>query len=345
MARFRILKALKPGKSASGNLHDSDGIDAFRGGYTHQDLLMSACYYTAPDPLAPRIYPLGFDIACSDVEQTRMSTLETCYYITRFNIAADGLEIVYTGGGNVTNDVAIEDSGADRDSRKTAYIIEGNSNGAGNHKSNGSYYYTGDSYNLDIGSKPITKASDGTAPSAEMIILIALIVFNGQLTSPMPALNYHLALQMTETGIQNLDIDGYSQLFIPLPNSIRTATGRYVIPLTMKELLYLSSSCISELTKQQSPEDSMIVPQRMPEAIEWFAEFHGKFVKKQCQEGLRKLMLEKGWQIPPCIRRLSWADLAKEATLEACRLISRTYSFLGGHKDKIRYDHPGISQA
>jgi len=48
-------------------------------------------------------------------------------------------------------------------------------------------------------------------------------------------------------------------------------------------------------------------------------------------------MLKNGWEIPPCIRRLLWLDTDKSSFLEACRLISGTYSFLASNEAEIQY--------
>ena len=155
-----------------------------------------------------------------------------------------------------------------------------------------------------------------------------------QLPTPfMPAINYYLARQMV------IDIDVYQRdNFIPLPNSINNATDRFVIYLTPKELLYMDGTHIAELSKQPRSQDSMIMPQELLEAIEWIFEVHADFEKKLLrQDELQKITLKNGWQIPPCIRRLTWADLDRNSTLEACRYISGTYSFLGSHEEEIRY--------
>jgi len=175
--------------------------------------------------------------------------------------------------------------------------------------------------------------------AVEIIILIPPVVFAGLPTPLMPAINYYLARQMVDEDFINIEIDSYARdSYIPLPNSIDSATGRFVIYLTPKELLYMDGTHIAELSKQPRPDDSIIIQREVPEAVEWFAEVHAEFEKKLLrQDELQKLMLKNGWQIPPCIRRLTWADLDKSTALEACRLISGMYSFLGSHEEEIRY--------
>lgn len=176
-------------------------------------------------------------------------------------------------------------------------------------------------------------------PFAEIMILIPPVVFDGLPTPLMPALNYYLARQLAADGIENIDIDLYQRDHcIALPNSINPITSRFVIPLTMKELLYLDANGIAELSKQPRPEDSMILPHRVPEAVEWFAEIHAEFEEKLLrQDELQKLMLQKGWEIPPCIRRLQQLCLYDNIRLEAYRVISQFYSWIGAGIDEIRH--------
>jgi len=310
-ARYRLIKAGEHGKSMFVDITNDATVETLRNRSGNRNLLISACYYTASDSSAERIYPLRVHIVSSDLEKARVSALETCYYINeRFGIPTSCLEIIYTGGGNITSDAAIDTNSADIADN---YIAGDNSQSTGTEIM-------------------------GTATAAEIIITIPPFVFGGQPTRLMPALNYHLARQMTEDGIQNIDIDVYTNIFVPLPNSIRIATGRYVLPIEMKELLYLDMTTLVELSKQPKAEVSLIIPRLILAAAEWFNETLVGFEKKQRrQDELRTLMLQKGWQIPPCIRRLSWADLAKDATFEACRVISGTYSFLGSHEDEIWY--------
>ncbi|MFC1635735.1 hypothetical protein ACFL5Z_12920 [Planctomycetota bacterium] len=177
------------------------------------------------------------------------------------------------------------------------------------------------------------------ASTAEIVILIHPIVFGGQSTAPTLAINYLLARQMVDDGLSNVDFDGYVRdSYFSLPNSIHSATGRFVIPLTFKELLYLDGNRIAELSIRPRPDDSMIMSRRAPEAVEWFDEIHAEFEKKRRRQNeLRRLVLKDGWEIPPCIRRLLWLDADESTILEACRIISGTFSFLGSNEAEIRY--------
>lgn len=178
------------------------------------------------------------------------------------------------------------------------------------------------------------EAMEGPA-AAEIIILIQPIFFNSH-TSPLTSIiNYNLAKQMIDEGIVNINIDVYhKEYFIPLPNSIHN--GKYVIPVTFKELLNISSQDIISLAQNPRPEDSLIMPHVVPEAVEWFAEILKVAEKeKEYQKKLLNLLLKTGWQIPPCIRRLLWADLSKEQALEACRVISQFYSWINASPNEI----------
>jgi len=186
-------------------------------------------------------------------------------------------------------------------------------------------------------------ARDGIA-AAEFIILVQPAIFDGLPTPLMPALNYYLAQQMTNYGIKNIDIDVYQRdHFIPLINSINSTTGRFVISLTPKELLYMDGTHIAELSRQPRPDDSMIEPSTIPEAGEWFAETHAEFEKKVLrQDELQKLILSQGWEIPPCIRRWLRLSLYDNVRLEIYRIISQFFSWIGASESEIRYQIQNI---
>lgn len=363
-ARYRLMKGGECGESKFVDITNDRGIETVRNQHGNYDLLISTGYYTDSDPSAPRIYPLRVHIACRDLEQARISTLEACYYFNEWlNIPLDCLEIILTSVGDIVGHAAVGSNYAGKHSLQAGHII-GRSGGdrGGQDKDIGSHCAgendkTGKNGRNNRGLASTGRQGDGkgsiyiaggssnttgtgvtgTAAAAEMIITVHPVVFGGQPTPLMPALNYHLARQAAEAGASSIDIDVYQRdSFIPLPNSIRGS--RHVIDLTMKELLHLDASGISELAKHPRPEDSLVMPRFTPEAAEWFAATCSEFEKKQRQQDkLRKLILQKGWQIPPCIKRLPWADLAKDAALEACRVISGAYSFLGSREDEIWY--------
>lgn len=52
-----------------------------------------------------------------------------------------------------------------------------------------------------------SKGPRDDASAAEMVILIPPVVFDGQPTTVMPAMNYDLARQMADDGISNIDVD------------------------------------------------------------------------------------------------------------------------------------------
>ncbi len=86
------------------------------------------------------------------------------------------------------------------------------------------------------------------------------------------------------------------------------------------------------------PEDSMILPRKIPEAVEWFAEIHTEFEKKLLrQDELQRIILQKGWEIPPCNRRLQGLCLYDNIRLETYRVISQFYSWIGAGPGEIRY--------
>lgn len=185
-----------------------------------------------------------------------------------------------------------------------------------------------------------------TGTAAEFIILIPPVVFAGQPTPLISSINYKLARQLTEDGIENIDIDIYHRNhLIRLPNSLNPEKDCYVIPLTLKELMHIDVSALAELSRYPRPEDSLTMPYAIPEVSEWFAEILEETEKKQrYQQKLLNLLLKTGWQIPPCIRKLLWADLSKERALEACRVISQFYRWVNASPNEIYYHFEKIDQ-
>jgi len=375
-ARYRLVKAGEHGKSMFVDIADEHAVEAVRNRFGNHDLCISACYYIAPDPSAPRIDPLRFHIISPNVEQARISTLEACYSLNeRLSIPLDCLEIILTGVGDVVGHAAVDGYHADRNNRQTGPIISRDGSDRSGQDKDTAYYcaskndksgengrrnhdiantgHQGDGKgsihiaagnpvnNSSAGDNSQTTGADitGATTTGEIIITVPPVVFGGRPTPLMLAMIYHLARQMTEDGIGNLDIDVYQRdRFVHLPNSINTLTGRYVFPLLIKELLYLDGETIVELARKPKAEDSMAIPRFIPEAAEWFADVKAEFEQEQRRQNeLRELIQQKGWGILPCIRRLQWTDLDESTALETCRLIAQWYSFINAVDDEIWY--------
>ena len=170
-----------------------------------------------------------------------------------------------------------------------------------------------------------------------MMLQVPPSTFGTAPTALMQALNYRLARQMIKDGVHNVDIDVYlKSQFIRLPNTLNTATGRFVIPLEMEELLYLDDKAILELAKESRPQDSFASLRYVPEAGEWFGDAMAIEKKeRQKQERLRTLLRHDGWRVPPCVKRLVWTDLSIRAALEACRVIAGYFALADAHESEI----------
>ena len=285
-ALYRLVRPRQGGRSKFiSDIDDDDTRSSIRDCPDH-DLVISLCYFTAPELSATRVYPLYFQVTSQDSETTRTSALQAYQYISeRFEVPDDGIELFYT-----------QDRGLNHDNKHGA-------------------------------------------SSSKMTILVPPAVFSSQPTTLMPALNYHLARQMVRDGIENLNIDVYERdHFVRLPNSANSATGRFVIPLSWKELLYLDGHGISELAKQPKPEDSLIAPRPALEAAEWYAETLAEFeTQHRWQDELRKIVLDNGWEVPPCIRQLMRLRLYDHNRLEAYRTLSQFLSWIKAGPAEIRH--------
>jgi len=188
----------------------------------------------------------------------------------------------------------------------------------------GACYYL--SENLDIPEECIEINYDG---DCEIVLLIPPTIFDGQATESMSVINYHLCRQVIKGGVRNIDKDVYQQdYFFRVSNSINTKTSRYAIPLEFKELLYLDSHRITQLASESRAEEFLATPRRIPETVAWFTETDDEIEnKRKTQAQLLKLMLETGWQVPPCILYLQRLSLYNNVRLEAYRIIAQLYSW------------------
>jgi hypothetical protein len=83
---------------------------------------------------------------------------------------------------------------------------------------------------------------------------------------------------------------------------------------------------------------SFAIAHRVPEAAEVFAEALGNAEKREKQQSqLRQTLLYRGWQIPPCVRRLHWATLGGDQVLDACRAVTRWYPFSNAASEETEY--------
>jgi len=193
--------------------------------------------------------------------------------------------------------------------------------------------YCGDAFSDDS----VCKEDSNNNTLCEMVIIIPPVVYGNRQFPYTSAINYHLARQMLKDGIKNIQIDVYEHNhMIRVPNSFNTSSKRFVIPLRFEEILHMGKSQIITLSKAPRPENSMIIPKMVPEAIEWFACRHEEFAKKQkSQNRLLELILKDGWQIPPCIRRLQTLCLYDSIRLEAYRIIAQFYSWIKASVNEI----------
>jgi hypothetical protein len=196
--------------------------------------------------------------------------------------------------------------------------------------------------NADAGDHPDRQQMDDAGATiskpAEMIIIVPSAVFGGHVTPLMPAVNRVLAEQMSEEGVGGLDMDAYIRdSFIPLANTINSATGRCAISLRMEEALGLDARGIVALSRKPRCDDSYVIACRVPEAAAWFAEALQEEERRTEKLGRLRERLLRSWQVPACVRRLHWADLLENEVLEACRIIASFYSFIGAGEDEVWY--------
>lgn len=297
---YRMVKTKGTNTGVFVNSENPEALDTVRAHRGNQDLLISVAFYESADPSSRCMYALCFHVRASSLEQVRRSALEAVYYLgENCGIPEESVDFICLGVGIVPED---------------------------NNRPSYSSRHDG-------------RADAGTTTPAEIVILVAPSVFDGRPTPLMPSLNYDLARQMRDDGVENVDIDVYVRDHVILPpNTTNSATGRAVIALHGEELVYLDARTIFEMSKQPRPDDSFAVCHRVPEAAEWFAEAlqeKEKHVRRQSQ--LRDRLARNGWVVPPCIRRLDWVDLSEDSALDACRIIAACYRFMGAGEDEVWY--------
>ena len=180
-----------------------------------------------------------------------------------------------------------------------------------------------------------------------MQVSVCPVVYDGSPGTGGLALNYVLANQIARECMAVPDVDIYQRdhLF-PVPNSINASTGCHAIPLRINELLYLDANRIRALAAQPRAAGSLVTPGRVPQATQWYANLCRDFQKRrQRQNDLTERLCQRGWEIPPCVRKLRWADLDPAAAWEACRITAGFYASIRAAEDEIWYQVMGLCRA
>jgi hypothetical protein len=343
--QYIALKTEKAGQISWLEATDESGLQRFRADHGNMDLLISTWTMAIPDRSAPRSYSLCFRVECTSFEQARDDMLRAVYYLAEAcGIPEESIDLFYNGGGlDDAHGMGQQHNGADQDHCDAGGVSNtGSSRPAGpaGPGTGNSAATAGDAADtgVPVADEPVDQPEPTTAAPAEIVILVPPVVFGGRPTPLMLALNYDLARQMVAEGL-HVDVDSYAeeqQQFIRLPNSFNSDTGRFVVPIRVEELLHLNAKAIRALSAQPRPDDSYAGHRSVPEASEWFAEAlrqAERHAKRQLQ--LRQQLLQRGWFVPPCIRRLEWVELAREQALEACRLTAALYAFCGASEDEV----------
>jgi hypothetical protein len=303
---YRVVKAKAPGTAASVNLEGHVAPDSPHPPGQNRDVKAPAASPEASNPSPHCIHPLWFQITYSSFEPVRSGALGLLYHLGEHcGIPEESVDFICLSVGIVPEDNSRPSCSGRRDNR----------------------------------------ADGGTTTPAEIVILVPPSVFDGRPTPLMLSLNYDLARQMRDDGIQNVDIDVYVRDHVILPpNTTNSATGRAVITLQGEELVYLDARAIFEMSKQPRPDDSYADTRRAPEAAEWYTETLAEKEKQAKQQSQLRDKLLGRWVVPPCVRRLEWADLSEDDALEACRIISACYRFIGAGEDEVWYHIQRVSR-
>jgi hypothetical protein len=191
------------------------------------------------------------------------------------------------------------------------------------------------------------QANGSTATPAEIVILVPPSVFNSQPTEHALGINYDLARLMHADGL-HVDVDAYAKekegQFVWLPNTFNTDTGGHAVVIKADELLNLSAKAVGTLAARPRNDDSFAICRPVPEATEWFAETLAEKEKQARQQSQLRDKLLGRWAVPPCVRRLDWAEMSDDSALETCRVIAGFYPFVGAGPDEVWYHVRRIDQ-
>ena len=295
---YRIVRAKGSKTGDFVNIADPEALATCRAYHGGRDLQISAATWKKPDLSSPSRLSLYWLFASYSIDLIRGIALGVLEYLSGyFAVPEDFITVLYNAGG-----------GADTDPARSRL--------------------SGRRLGLD---------GTRTPTPAEIVVVIPPPVFDPPTTPLMPRINYRLARQMKDDGIA-VDIDVYAkdQQFLPLVNSINSATGRHITSVSKRELLYLDGTGLLELSKQPRSDDTDAKDRYVPQAATWFAQtLQEQESRQKWQSQLRQTLMKTGWQVPPCIRRLHWEDLSEDETLEACRVVARFYPFISAGEEEV----------
>jgi len=122
-----------------------------------------------------------------------------------------------------------------------------------------------------------------------------------------------LGWRLAHEGVHHLDLGIYqSSRVLRLPNSINSKSGLYKIPVEYEELRDLGMDHILNEAKRARDEDSLAVPGECPRAAHWFYRAMACVRRSRSRStgrSRRRRGFQRGWRMPPCIRRLERATL------------------------------------
>jgi len=301
MVPHETYRFVKPKGSKTGdfvNVADPEALAACRAHCGNRDLQISAADWKKPDLSSPSRPWLYWRVTSYSIDLVRQVGLGILDYVPEHSAVPEPfIEVRYDGGGS---SISKDTTGPSPGGRRSG---------------------------LD---------GTGALTPAEIAVIVPPTVFDPPPTPLIPLINYRFARQMRENGIA-VDIDIYAkdQQFLPLLNSINSVTGGHVISVSKRELLYLDGAGLLELSRQLRSDESA-EDRHVPEAAVWFAQtLQEEESRQKWQSQLRQTLWKTGWQVPPCVRRLHWADLSEDEALEACRVIAGFYPFINAGEEEV----------
>jgi hypothetical protein len=358
---------------------DDETMQSWRSQHGNTDLFQTPCLYRSPGAASERIYPLYFRITADQWESVRDSAIRIAYFLEETaSIPPDCIEFIYSGNsvsgtGSTTGstgspyNLAADPAGPagnedDRDGRQHGAAGLSGLGGIENrdivHSRNGTLVnacgHDGKNspsiYGSTDGSAPKPRRNQITGsnpPPIEVVVIIPTLVLSTVRGPVTLRINFELSRAICKVGIRYVDTDIYlADWVMRIPNSFNTVAGGYVIPLTFDELLNLSFSRLMSLAGSGRSEDSMILPHPVPGAAKWFWDLYLQTQRdaKQ-QQRLLQMVLDRGWETPPCIDRLKRIKTHADGfLLESIRILVWWFAWVGASPAQIMKELSGISQ-
>lgn len=149
-----------------------------------------------------------------------------------------------------------------------------------------------------------------------------------------------------DDGRANIGAAAPAEIVILVPPSVFGARPTpHTLTINYDLARQMRAKAVGAISVRPRDDNSFAVCLPVPEATEWFGETLAEKEKHaRWQSRLQEHLLRLGWAVPPCIRRLDWAEFSEDNALEACHVIAAFYPFVGAGEDEVWHHVRRIDQ-